>query len=173
MRSGSKLEELAKSASRTRRVGKDGKERPASKPKAKRKPKAAASAPAAAPADPAPAAAPPDPVPAAAPVDPQFEEVVESDQPSTIEQVATVGTQPGPKPEPEPIDHRDGRTTQAPDLCHRFLAAAQSYADVLQEISDGPEDADPVAGLNDEELALFRAAYSRIKKIGGELRLAI
>ena len=32
---------------------------------------------------------------------PAFEEVVESDQPSTFEQVATVGTQPGPKPEPE------------------------------------------------------------------------
>ena len=144
-------------------------EQPASKPKATRKPKAAASAP----ADPAPAAAPADPEPAAAPVDPQFEEVVESDQPSTIEQVATVGTQPGPKPEPESIDHRDGRRTQAPDLGHRFLAAAQSYAEVLQEISDGPEDADPVAGLNDEELALARAAYSRIKKIGGELRLAI
>ena len=101
-----------------------------------------------------------------------LQEVVESDQPSTIDQVATVGTQPGPKPESESLDHWDGRRTQAPDLGHRFLAAAQSYADVLQEISDGPEDADPVAGLNDEELGLARAAFSRIKTIGGELRLA-
>ena len=69
-------------------------------------------------------------------------------------------------------DHRDGQGTQAPDLCHRFLAAVQSCAEVLQEISDGPEDADPFAGLNDEEFALARAAYSRIKKIVGELRLA-
>ena len=167
-----KMVATAQIAQLDKTVGKDGKERPASKPKATRKPKAAASALAATPADPAPAAAPPIlclPPRRSTRSSRRWSRATSRRRSSRC----PVGTQPGPKPEPESLDHRDGRTTQAPALCHRFLAAAQSYADVLQEISDGPEDADPFAGLNDEELALFRAAYSRIKKIVAELPLAI